>query len=126
MLPFPADKTRCFEVFNARAVRPAPGAAGFAIDSPQYTQNAQATLAVSMEFNTRAQQRAAAFKHGFYMGSGLFDLGTIQYSCHAEDAPVVQNILEGMKADGLISAINEIPYKNSRSYLYATAKFTPH
>ncbi len=126
MLPFAADQTRCFEVFNASAVRPAPAAAPFKPDTTPYKQNAAATLAISTEFNARAQKRAQEFTQGFYAGSGLFDLGTTQYSCHVKDAPVLQSILDSMKADGLLSDVKEIPFKSSRIYQYSKATFTPH
>lgn len=124
--PFPDAQTRCFEVFNASAIRPAAGDSGFKPDTAAYKQNAAATLAISTEFNARAQKRAQEFTQGFYTGSGLFDLGTTQYSCHVKDAPVMQSILDGMKADGLLSDIKEIPFKQSRIYLYSKATFTPH
>ncbi len=126
MLPFPADKIRCFEVFNRYAVHPARNAAPFTADSDEYRQNANATLLIATEFNARTQQRAGAFVHPHYIGSGLFDVGTTQFSCHVDDAPLVHAILTGMHTDGLLSSPREMPFTDSRSYLYSTATFTPH
>lgn len=126
MLPFPADQSRCFEVFNAASIRPAPNDTKIEIGSAAYTHNAATIYEIGKAFDARAKEQAAAFKQHYYVGSALLEKGLAQYACHADDADVVKSILEGMKADGIIADVREIPYKKSQSYAYSKAKFTPH
>lgn len=108
------DNVVFLQVFNKNAQRP-PAGEQFERETPEYQNNAKATLAVGLAF------RAAAEKAGtqtmYPIGNaGLFWEGHDEICAHKDDLPKIMELLDTLKADGVIDAVKEVPREKSFHY----------
>jgi len=124
--PYGAElpNVRYFEIFNKNATL-APEGTRFERDSDEYKHNIGITRNAGLAFRAAAEKSGMQTQYPMYH-AGLFYRGNDEISVHKDDVAKVMEILDGLKADGIIDSVQEIPKEKSFNYALTKAKFTPH
>ena len=117
---YEVDNVVFLQVFNKNAQR-APEGQRFARETPEYQDNAKATLAVALAFRAVAKKEGTQLQYPVG-NAGLFWAGHDEICTHKDDLPKIMSLLDILKADGVIDAVKEVPREESYQYRMMNAK----